>query len=252
MDKRIQDVNVLKNEFIKFKDEENKQLDEEEKEIEEKREEERKLLEQENENAKEEKENDTEAEGEKKNSFPDINVKSSLIGFFKNLNPFKKKELKPVKKEMPTIKYTPEALVDGENVMRALHITHKHETYNQTVLYNCPNNNFVFDTTDSIISELQGYGNRDFMATKILDHNNECLKSMGILDFELPDNKTKFGKVIGTFGNYHIKSVDIEADLVKYHPDLDYVTLADDYKLPKNETLYLENLNFCLLNPKKL
>ncbi|SBS87673.1 rhoptry-associated protein 1, putative [Plasmodium ovale] len=250
MEKRIKEINILRNEYAKLKAESDEMLDKEQKEIAENRKEEKEKVDKENEHLIEEKEFDEDEAEFVKKKFTDTEIKGGFSEFMSNLNPFKK-ELKPLKREISTIKYTPDITLDAENIMRSFGITHKYEPYTKVQLFTCPNNNFLFDTLDSLRNEIS-YTKDHEITGKIFDHNKECLKNFGLLDFELPDNKTKFGTVIGSLGEYRVRLYEIESDLLKYHPDFDYITLADDYKLQKMEISYLENLNFCLLNPKTL
>lgn len=248
MDKLTKEMDILKNEYIKVKEEEGKTLDEEHKAIEEARKEERlKMLADSN----EEESKDDDDVNFIKRDYTDTQIKSGFKEFLKNLNPFKK-PIEPMKKEISLITYTPEKVLNKEKTMRDLGISHKYEPYQESILYTCPNSIFFFDNMENLRKELEKNQEKEATTNRIFDHNKECLKTFGLFDFELPDNKTPFGNVIGSIGEYHVRLYEIENDLIKYQPSLDYLTLADDYKLVKNDVNTLENVNFCLLNPKTL
>ncbi|GAW83112.1 rhoptry-associated protein 1 [Plasmodium gonderi] len=249
MDIWVREMGSLEKDYKKVKDDEAKILGEEHNEIEEKRKEERlKMLEESD--AQEEK-NESEDIDFLKNEHTDTRIKGGFSEFISNLNPFKK-ELKPLKKEISLATYIPKTIPNKEKIMRDIGITHKYEPYQKSILYSCPHNNYLFNDIESLHKEFAKNKEREAFTNKIVDHNNECLKIFGLLDYELPDNGTKLGNVIGSFGEHHIRSYEIENDLVKYQPDLDYITLADDYKLLQNDINNLENVNFCLLNPTTL
>lgn len=90
------------------------------------------------------------------------------------------------------------------------------------------------------------------MISTTFEQQKECLKNMGVLDLELNDTQCKFGTCIGSFGEHHLRLYEFENDLLKFHPNIDYLTLADGYKLQKNDIYELSHVNFCLLNPKTL
>ncbi|CAA9990504.1 rhoptry-associated protein 1, putative [Plasmodium knowlesi strain H] len=248
MDKLTKEIDTLKNEYIKVKDEEEKALEEEHKEIQNKRKEERlKML---AESDVDEKKSNDEVDFLKEDH-TDTKIRGGFTEFLSNLNPFKK-PIQPMKKEILLDTYLPGMLIQKERIMKDLGITHKYEPYPQTILHTCPNSVFFFDSIERLRQELDRNNEKESITNRILDHNNECLKNFGLFDFELPDNKTKFGNVIGSIGEYHVRLYELENDLIKYQPDLDYITLADDYKLAQNDMNTLENINFCLLNPKTL
>lgn len=248
MEKLTKEMDILKNDYTKVKEEEGKILDEEHKEIEEKRKEEHlKMLAE----GDVEKNKGDEEINFIKHDYTDTRIRGGFTEFLSNLNPFKK-EIKPMKKEISLITYIPDKIVNKEKIMRDLGISHKYEPYQQSILYTCPNSVFFFDSMENLRKELYKNHEKEAITNKILDHNKECLKNFGLFDFELPDNKTKLGNVIGSIGEYHVRLYEIENDLLKYQPSLDYMTLADDYKLVKNDVNTLENVNFCLLNPKTL
>lgn len=247
MDKLTKEIDTLKNEYIKVKDEEEKALDEEHKGIQDKRKEERlKML---AESDVDDQSND-EVDFLKKDH-TDTKIRGGFTEFLSNLNPFKK-PIQPMKKQILLDTYSPGILIQKERIMKDLSITHKYEPYPKTILHTCPNSVFFFDSIERLRQELDRSNEKESITNRILDHNNECLKNFGLFDFELPDNKTKFGNVIGSIGEYHVRLYELENDLIKYQPDLDYITLADDYKLAQNDISTLENINFCLLNPKTL
>ncbi|GAB68589.1 rhoptry-associated protein 1 [Plasmodium cynomolgi strain B] len=248
MEKLTKEMDTLKNEYIKMKEEEEKVLDEEHKEIKEKRKEERlkMLAESDVDESKSNEEVDF-----IKNDYTDTRIRGGFTEFLSNLNPFKS-GLKPMKKDISLVTYIPTKMANKEKFMKDLEIYHKYEPYQKSVLHTCPNSVFFFDSMESLRKELERGQEKEAFTNKILDHNMECLKIFGLFDFELPDNKTRLGNVIGSIGTYHIRLYEIENDLLKYQPSLDYITLADDYKLVQNDVHTLENVNFCLLNPKTL
>ncbi|ANQ10644.1 protein 1 [Plasmodium coatneyi] len=248
MERLGKEMDILKNEYIKVKDEEQKVLNDEHKEIEGKRKEERLKMLAESDGVESQ---SNEEENFVKKDYTDTKIRGGFTEFLSNLNPFKK-EIKPMKKEISMVIYTPEQIVNKEMIMKELDIYHKYQPYPPTILHTCPNSMFFFDGIEGLRRELERGNEKELVTNKIIDHNNECMKNFGLFDFELPDNKTKFGNVIGSLGEYHIRLYEIENDLLKYQSGLDYLSLADDYKLVHNDISTLENINFCLLNPKTL
>ncbi|KJP88483.1 hypothetical protein AK88_01762 [Plasmodium fragile] len=248
LEKLYKEMDILTNEYTKLKEEEVQHLGDEHKEIADKRKEERlKLL------ADSGPDPTAEDKGVDfiKHDHTDVQIKGGFSQFLSNLNPFKQ-QIEPMKKEIILDTYINKAVPNHEKIMQDLGISHKYEPYPPTILHTCPNSTFLFDNLANLQKELERNDEKEKITTKIVDHNNECLKNFGLFDFELPDNKTQLGNMIGSLGEYRVRLFEIENDLLRYQTDLDYVTLADNYKLVQHDLHTLENINFCLLNPKTL
>nr|ADH84078.1 rhoptry-associated protein 1 [Plasmodium falciparum] len=185
------------------------------------------------------------------NQVKERNVAGSFSRFFSKLIPFKKDEViektEVSKKTFSGIGFN---LTDKEAKVLGVGVTY--QEYPETMLYNCPNNSNLFDTIESLQGRIIDIKKRESMISTTFEQQKECLKNMGVLDLELNDTQCKFGTCIGSFGEHHLRLYEFENDLFKFHPNIDYLTLADGYKLQKNHIYELSHVNFCLLNPKTL
>ncbi|SOV24845.1 rhoptry-associated protein 1 [Plasmodium sp. DRC-Itaito] len=185
------------------------------------------------------------------NQVKDRNVAGSFSRFFSKLNPFKKDEVIE-KTEVSKKVYSGISFNLTEENAKTLSVSSTYKEYPETMLYNCPNNSYLFDTMESLKGRLVDIRKRETHVATTFEQHKECLKKMGLLELELNDTKCKYGSCIGSFGENHLRLYEFENDLFKYHPNIDYLTLADGYKLQKNHIYELSNVNFCLLNPKTL
>ncbi|VWU50679.1 rhoptry-associated protein 1 [Hepatocystis sp. ex Piliocolobus tephrosceles] len=271
MDARMNDIRLLNLERLKVKAKDEQMLNKEEEDISSKRNEERNYIERHNEKYRQslnsgtteatsepkkesktkildlkEKSNDK-SESKDETSIKNVNKGSS---FFSRFNIFKKK-LSPIKKEISTIKYTPELVSYADKILKGIGITHKYEPYQVVPLYNCPQNNFMYDDIGKLMNEMPILKLKNVTKENMKD-NDICLNQYGLNDGVLENNKLSFGTTIGTIGIYHVRFFDVKHDLIKYMNELDYITLADDFKLATPENAYLSKINFCLLDPKNL
>ncbi|SPJ12501.1 rhoptry-associated protein 1 [Plasmodium sp. DRC-Itaito] len=185
------------------------------------------------------------------NQVKERNVAGSFSRFFNKLNPFKKDEVIE-KTEVSKKTYSGIGFNISDKEAKVLSIGSTYKEYTDTLLYNCPNNSYLFDTIESLQARLIDIKKRENIITSTFEQQKECLKNMGVLDLELNDTECKYGTCIGSFGEHHLRLYEFENDLFKFHPNIDYLTLADGYKLQKNHIYELSHVNFCLLNPKTL
>ncbi|KNC36585.1 rhoptry-associated protein 1 [Plasmodium falciparum RAJ116] len=187
------------------------------------------------------------------NSSEESTTKSSKRKLLRcsKLNPFKKDEVIE-KTEVSKKTFSGIGFNLTEKEAKVLGVGVTYQEYPETMLYNCPNNSNLFDTIESLQGRIIDIKKRESMISTTFEQQKECLKNMGVLDLELNDTQCKFGTCIGSFGEHHLRLYEFENDLFKFHPNIDYLTLADGYKLQKNHIYELSHVNFCLLNPKTL